>query len=199
MDASPPAPPTAPIAPERPPFRIPRQPFLPLLFALVIGLAACLVALLLLPVFGAVGLGANALNDRLQAAGASFTRIPHFPERSTIYAADGSVLARIYLDENREIVKLKQIAPIAQKAVLAIEDDKFYEHGALNVPSVLRAVIANLVAGRIVQGGSTITQQLVKNAVIGSDAQTFQRKFQEAALAIKLERGTPRTRSSRCT
>ncbi len=187
MRASPPTPPTPSVASGRPAFRLPREPFIPLLFALIIGLAACLVALLLLPVFGAVGLGANALNDRLQAAGASFTRIPHFPERSTIYAADGSVLARIYLDENREIVKLKQIAPIAQKAVLAIEDDKFYEHGALNVPSVLRAVIANLVAGKIVQGGSTITQQLVKNAVIGSDAQTFQRKFQEAALAIKLE------------
>jgi membrane peptidoglycan carboxypeptidase len=156
-------------------------------FVLVIGVAAVLVALLLLPLFGAAGLGANALNDRLQAAGASF-RMPHFPERSTIYAADGSVLATIYLDENRVIVPLSRIAPVAQKAVVAIEDDKFYEHGAVNVPSILRAVIANVVAGHITQGGSTISQQLVKNAVIGSDEQTFARKFREAAYAIRRER-----------
>ena len=157
-----------------------------MLFALVIGIGAVLVALLLLPLFGAAGAGVDALNDRLEEAGASF-RMPHFPDRSRIYAADGSVLATIYLDENREIVRLDNVAPIARMAVVAIEDDEFYEHGAVNVPSILRAVIANLVAGHITQGGSTISQQLVKNAVIGSDEQTFARKFREAALAIRLE------------
>jgi len=164
-----------------------REPLVPFLLALVITLGAALVALVLLPLFGALGMSANALNARLESAGATFTRMPHFPERSTIYATDGSVLATLYLDQNRTIVHLKQIAPIAREAVLAIEDDRFYEHGALNIPSVFRAMLANLIAGRITQGGSTITQQLVKNAVIGSDAQTFARKFQEAALAIRLE------------
>lgn len=158
-----------------------------MLLTATMAICAALVALVLLPLFGALGMGANALNKRLDQAGADFTRVPHFPERSTIYAKDGSVLQRIYLDENREIVGFDKIAPIAREAVLAIEDDGFYQHGALNVPSVIRALIANLAAGQITQGGSTITQQLVKQAVIGDTAQTFARKFQEAALAIRLE------------
>ncbi|HZD78634.1 MAG TPA: transglycosylase domain-containing protein [Actinomycetota bacterium] len=174
-------------APARRTVRLPKDPLYPILLFLVIGLASALVAVTLSPIAGVVSMGADALNARLDQAGASFTRVPHFPERSTIYAADGSVLATLYLDENREIVRLKQVAPIARKAVLAIEDDGFYQHGALNVPSVFRALLANLIAGRITQGGSTITQQLVKNAVIQDTEQTFARKFQEAALAIRLE------------
>ena len=162
-------------------------PLIPILLVIVMGLTSVLVALVLLPLFGAVGVGANTLNERLDVAGADFTRVPHPPERSTIFAADGSILATIFLDENRDYVKLKYVAPIAQKAVLAIEDDSFYEHGALNFPSLFRATIANLAAGEITQGGSTITQQLVKQAVIGDTTQTFARKFQEAALAIRME------------
>ncbi|HEX9693925.1 MAG TPA: transglycosylase domain-containing protein [Actinomycetota bacterium] len=162
-------------------------PLYPVLFAAVIALAAVLVALMLYPLFGALDMGTTALNDRLESAGAAFTRIPHPPERSTIYAADGSVLATLFLDENRQIVRLRKVAPIARDAVLAIEDDGFYGHGPINVPSVFRAMLANLIAGRITQGGSTITQQLVKNAVISTNEQTFARKFQEAALAMRLE------------
>jgi len=153
----------------------------------VIALAASVVAAMLFLLLDPLDEGTAALNDRLEAAGASFTRIPHPPERSTIYAADGSVLATLYLDENRKIVGLGKVAPVTRQAVLAIEDDGFYTHGAINVPSVFRAMVANLIAGRVTQGGSTITQQLVKNAVIGSDQQTFARKFQEAALAIRME------------
>ncbi len=175
-------------APRPSPKKIPKGPLFPVLFALVVGLAAALVAIVLFPLFGALGMGATALKYRLDAAGESFRRIPHFPERSTIYARDGSVLATIFLDENRKVVHLRKVAPIAQKAVLAIEDDRFYQHGALNAPSVLRALIANVIAGEITQGGSTITQQLVKTAIIDDPAQTFARKFQEAALAIRLEK-----------
>ncbi len=172
---------------ERPPFQIPKGPLWPILLALTIVVTAGLVALLLLPLFGAVGVGANALEKRLTEAGAQFTQIPHFPQRSTIYAKDGSVLATLFLDENRTIVRLHKVSKQAQDAVLAIEDHNFYQHGAINVSSVFRAMLANLIAGHITQGGSTLTQQLVKNAVIQSDAQTFARKFQEAALAIRLE------------
>jgi len=154
----------------------------------VIAIAAGLLALFLLPLFGTVDAGIGALNRRLEAEGAAFTRIPRFPERSTIYASDGrTVLATLYLDENRQLVRLRNVSDIAQKSVLAIEDHAFYEHGAINPTSVIRAMLANLAAGRITQGGSTLTQQLVKNAVIQSDEQTFARKFQEAALAIRLE------------
>jgi penicillin-binding protein 1A len=171
---------------EAPPREQPRTA-LAVTLAIVIVLAAGVVAIMLFLLLDPLDAGTAALNDRLKAAGASFTRIPHPPERSTIYAADGSVLATLYLDENRKIVGLDKVAPVTRQAVLAIEDDSFYTHGAINVPSVFRAMVANLIAGRITQGGSTITQQLVKNAVIGSDDQTFARKFQEAALAIRME------------
>ncbi len=187
MQAPPRHRPTSDTPKERLPFRIPKGPLWPLLLALTIGVCSVLVALLLLPLFGAVGVGAKALEKRLTAAGANFTRIPHFPQRSTIYARDGSVLATLFLDENRTIVHLDKVSQHAQDAVLAIEDHNFYEHGAINVSSVIRAMLANLIAGHVTQGGSTLTQQLVKNAVIQSDAQTFARKFQEAALAIRLE------------
>ena len=73
------------------------------------------------------------------------------------------------------------------KAVLAIEDSKFYEHGALNLSSRdPRAIGANIRAGHFVQGGSTITQQLVKNT-LGSRAPTLERKFKELALAERVE------------
>jgi penicillin-binding protein 1A len=172
---------------EAPPTERPRTA-LAVTLVLVIALAASVVAAMLFLLLDPLEEGTAALNDRLEAAGASFTRIPHPPERSTIYAADGSVLATLYLDENRKIVGLGKVAPVTRQAVLAIEDDSFYAHGAINVPSVFRAMVANLIAGRVTQGGSTITQQLVKNAVIGSDEQTFARKFQEAALAIRMER-----------
>ena len=163
-------------------------PLVPFVLAFVLAGMAALVALVLLPLFGAAGAGVNAFRERLDAAGVGSVRIPDFPETSTIYAADGSVLAEIFLDENRRYVKIHKIAQVAQDAVIAIEDDSFYEHGALNFPSLIRAAIANLVAGKIEQGGSTLTQQLVKNVLIDSPEQTFARKFQEAALAIRLER-----------
>jgi penicillin-binding protein 1A len=159
-----------------------------LLLASVIAIAAALVTLVLLPVFGTLGAGANALNERIHAAGRGISiRIPHFPERSTIFAKDGSVLATLYLDENRNIVRLDRVSEIARRAVLAIEDDGFYDHGAVNVPSMFRAMIANVIAGDITQGGSTITQQLVKNAVTEDTEQTFARKFREAAIALRME------------
>ena len=170
----------------------PRRVIAPLIpFVLIVVMAgfAAVLALALLPIFGAAGAGVNAFRERLDAAGVGRAGIPHLPQSSTIYAADGkTVLAEIYLDENRRYVRIGKIAPIAQQAVVAIEDDSFYEHGALNFPSLMRAAITNLIAGDIEQGGSTLTQQLVKNVLIDSPQQTFARKFQEAALAIRVER-----------
>ncbi len=164
------------------------NPLLLLLFPVVIAVGAVLVALLLLPAAAGFSLGVNHVNARLTELGDAFKRVPSFPERSTIFAADGrTVLATVYLDENREIVHLDEVSEIARKSVLAIEDHAFYEHGALNLPSILRALIANVAAGQVVQGGSTITQQLVKNAVIGDTSQTVERKLQELAMAIRVE------------
>lgn len=180
---TPPAPPPNQLRPRRV-----IAPVIPVLLAFVLAFGAVLVALVLLPLFAGAGLGVNAFRDRLDAAGVGRVQIPRPPERSVIYAADGSILATVFLDENRRIVKLDNVAPVAQRAVVAVEDSSFYEHGALDFPALIRAAIANLASGRIEQGGSTITQQLVKNVLIESPEQTFARKFQEAALAIRLER-----------
>ena len=175
-----------------------RWAFKPLALLLLVPLilaAAGLTAIVIAPPFIGAGLGVRELDRRLDAAGADFTKIPRFPQRSTIYANDGTtVLAHVYL-ANREIVPLTDISQITRKAVLGIEDSTFYEHGALNVTSMFRALIENLRAGGIVQGGSTITQQLVKNT-LGLDPydQSVERKFQEAALAMKVEQKYPKNR-----
>lgn len=174
--------------------RTPRQdtlsadPLVYLLFPVVIAIAGGLVALLLLPAALGIGAGVDRVGARLDSLGEAYRRIPKFPERSTIYANDGrTVLAQVYLDENREIVHLQEVSAIARSAVLAAEDDGFYEHGAMDVSSVVRAIFANVAAGDVVQGGSTITQQLVKNAVLDDAGQTIERKWQELAVALQIE------------
>ena len=159
-----------------------------LLLVPVILVTAALVAVVIAPPFVGMGVGVHTINTRLQAASANFTRIPPIPQRSTIYANDGkTVLARVYLD-NREIVPLHEINPWAQKAVLDVEDENFYEHGALSLSSMMRALAQNVRAGEVVQGGSTITQQLVK-LTLGLDPsdRSIGRKFQELALAMRVE------------
>ena len=95
----------------------------------------------------------NAFQARLDEAGVGQVRIPRPPERSVIYAADGSVLATVYLNENRRIVQLENVAPVAQEAVLAIEDDGFYEHGALDFPGLIRAALKDTRVRRDRAGG----------------------------------------------
>jgi membrane peptidoglycan carboxypeptidase len=168
--------------------RVSFKPIAALLLIPVILATAVLTAAVLAPPFAAAGLGVREIRSRLDALGADFTRIPRFPERSTIYAADGSVLMRVYLD-NRKIVPLSAIAPEAQRAVLAIEDSDFFAHGALDWSSLFRAMIENARAGEVVQGGSTITQQLVGSTLDlnqGFD-QSIEGKLQELALAIRVE------------
>ncbi len=167
--------------------RISFKPIAALLLVPVILATSVLTAAILAPPFAAAGFGVNEIRSRLDALGADFTRIPHFPERSTIYAADGSILTRVYLD-NREIVPLNAISMPTQRAVLAIEDSDFFAHGALDVSSLIRAIIQNARAGEVVQGGSTITQQLV-GLTFGQDRfdQSIEGKLQELALAIRVE------------
>jgi membrane peptidoglycan carboxypeptidase len=167
--------------------RVSFKPIAALLLVPVILATAILTAAVLAPPFAVAGFGLNEIRTRLDALGSDFTRIPRFPERSTIYAADGSVLTRVYLD-NREIVPLEAISPVAREAVLAIEDSDFFEHGALDWSSLIRAMIENARAGEVVQGGSTITQQLV-GSTLGENRfdQSVEGKLQELALAIRVE------------
>jgi penicillin-binding protein 1A len=112
-------------------------------------------------------------------------------QNSFIYAADGSLLGGISSERNRQPVPLKRISPWLPKATVAIEDRRFYEHGGIDPSGIARAVWSNLRAGKVVEGGSTITQQLVRNLYISRE-QTFQRKLKEACLAIKLNRAWSR-------
>lgn len=107
--------------------------------------------------------------------------------RSTITASDGTVLARFY-NENRSPVALDRVSPVLIDAVLAAEDNNFFEHNGYDLKAILRALVANFREGEIVQGGSTITQQYVKNTYFKNPAKTFERKTRELRLAIEVER-----------
>jgi penicillin-binding protein 1A len=106
-------------------------------------------------------------------------------QNSVVYAADGSELGVIPAENNRTPVSWAQISGYVPQATVAIEDRRFYEHGGIDPIGIARAVVADVQAGRIVQGGSTITQELVRNLYLTRE-RTFQRKLTEACLAIKL-------------
>jgi penicillin-binding protein 1A len=104
-----------------------------------------------------------------------------------IYAGDGhTILATLRGSESRVLVKNSQISPLLQQAILAIEDKRFYQHRGVDLRGIARAVWADISHRGVVQGGSTITQQFVKNSCVTS-RRTISRKLKEAALAWQLE------------
>jgi penicillin-binding protein 1A len=107
-------------------------------------------------------------------------------QNSFVYAADGSVLGAIPAERNRQPVSLDQTSPWIAQATVAVEDRRFYDHGGLDYEGILRAAVKNLESGHVVQGGSTITQQLVRNLYIGNE-RSLERKIKEACLARKVE------------
>ncbi len=111
----------------------------------------------------------------------------YLPSQTTyIYDIKGKMLAAIHGEANREVVPLDQISPNLKRAVLASEDSYFYTHPGINLSSVGRALLANWRRDSVVEGGSTITMQLVKNVFLSPKRQ-FSRKIAEAVLAIRLE------------
>src|ERR687892_1407257 len=108
-------------------------------------------------------------------------------ENTFVYAADGSLLGSIPAERNREAVEPEDMSIWIRKATIAVEDRRFFEHGGIDVEGIARAAVTDLRAGRIVEGGSTITQQLVRNLYI-SNERTVERKLKEACLATKLDR-----------
>lgn len=107
-------------------------------------------------------------------------------ERSLVFAADGSLLAVLHFDENRAPVRLGDVPRAVVDVVLAVEDDRFFDHGGVNLRATARALASNVEAGDLVQGGSTVTQQVVKNSLL-SPEKKLGRKLREAALAWRLE------------
>src|SRR5438034_74859 len=107
-------------------------------------------------------------------------------QNTFVYAADGSRLGSIPSGgRNRQKVPWRKISPWMVKATVAVEDRRFWEHGGIDPIGITRAFWADVSQGRVVQGGSTITQQLVRNLYISRE-RTFTRKLREACLAVKL-------------
>ncbi len=109
-------------------------------------------------------------------------------ENSFVYAADGTLLGSIPAERNRQPVPLGRVSPWMAKAVIAVEDRRFAEHGGVDYWGIARAAWRDATEGRVVEGGSTLTQQLVRNLYPVSRERTLQRKIKEACLAIKLSR-----------
>ena len=131
--------------------------------------------------------------------------LAHEPSLATkVYDRKGRLITQLF-QENRTWVKLQNVSPWMVKAILAAEDDKFYEHGGIRPVSIARAFMVDVFHGEAKQGASTITQQLARNLFL-SNEKTIIRKAREIVLAIRLERiytnssaSTPRTSCSRCT
>jgi penicillin-binding protein 1A len=107
-------------------------------------------------------------------------------QNSFLYADNGTLLGVVPSSVYRQPLRLDQISPYLRTGTVAIEDRRFWHHGALDYQGILRALYSDVAAGRIVQGGSTITQELVRNLYIGNASRTLSRKVKEACLAIKL-------------
>ena len=107
---------------------------------------------------------------------------------TVVYDCNGKVLAKLHAEENRtRILSSQEIPDNMKHAVVAIEDERFYQHYGIDIIGISRAMLRNIKAGRIVQGASTLTQQLVKNAFLTSE-KSFKRKAIEAMMAFQLER-----------
>lgn len=167
------------------------------MFVVVSVLAGLLVAGLAVPLAAIGGSSAKYVADGMDALPAELD-IPPAADKTVVLLADGTELAQLY-DENRVVVALDQIAPIMRTAQIAIEDNRFYEHGALDFKGTMRALVRT-GSGTSVQGGSTLTQQYVKQvrveaaqasgdpaAVLAAQEQTLSRKVLELRYAIALE------------
>jgi len=138
--------------------------------------STALAALLLLA--QACGLP-NLKEERRQASA--------LPQTSFLYAADGTLITALHAGEDRVVVRYSEIPEVMREAVVAIEDQRFYDHAGIDLKALLRAAYVNATEGRVVEGGSTITQQLVKQLYVGSE-ESLSRKVKEAYLAFQLER-----------
>ncbi|MGH9276484.1 MAG: transglycosylase domain-containing protein [Acidimicrobiales bacterium] len=117
---------------------------------------------------------------------------PPLATRSVVYASDGTALAVLHSEEDRVLVPIDQMPGHVTQAVLDAEDERFFEHSGLDARAIVRAATRNLEAARVVEGGSTITQQLVKIEFLTS-TKDLDRKLKEAALALRLERQLTKT------
>jgi len=153
-------------------------------FVVVIGVASALLAV----AFWSVSIPYKEVTSDLWLAKASKLGEPsELSEPSAVYDRNGNFLTLLKAEENRKPVALAAVPPVVKQAVLDVEDAHFYEHSGFDLKSTARAVLTNADAGTIRQGGSTITQQLVKKTLL-NDERSVDRKVKEAVLATRLEK-----------
>ena len=143
-------------------------------------------ALALLAVLG-VGVASWVLDVAAKAPPLADCRPIDRGGNSVLFAADGNRLGYIASDQARTPVSIKRVPDSLKNATVAIEDQRFYEHGGVDYEGGLRALVKNVEAGKIVQGGSTITMQLMRNLCITDPKRDVERKIQEAQLADEYE------------
>ena len=142
------------------------------------GLVVVLVA-------AAIGVASWALDVAAEAPSLASCKPLERGGNTTIFAADGSKLGVVDSEEARVPVPLQRVPKTLQLATVAIEDERFYEHDGVDPEGILRAAVKDLEAGKVVEGGSTITQQLVRNLCIDDPERNIERKIVEAKLAIE--------------
>ena len=134
---------------------------------------------------GAIGVASWVLDVAAKAPSLAACKPIDKGGNSTLYAADGSKLGVIESDEARVPISIDRVPKDLRRATVAIEDERFYSHGGIDPEGIARAALKNLEAGRTVEGGSTITQQLVRNLCISNPHRDLERKIIEAQLAIE--------------
>ncbi|MFI5954003.1 transglycosylase domain-containing protein [Cryptosporangium sp. NPDC051539] len=159
-------------------------------------LAGVIVAAAAFPAAGFAGLTAKSASDDFSDLPTNL-EFPPAPQASTLYASDGKTQIAEFYDENRKNVSLGQVAPVMRQAIVAAEDNRFYDHQGVDLKGVVRAFVNNEVEGGATQGASTLTQQYVraslKYAATNSEEaklateDTAGRKLREIRYAIALE------------
>jgi membrane peptidoglycan carboxypeptidase len=163
----------------------------------VSAVAGLVLGMLAVPTMALVGLTAKTSADNFMDLPTNLA-VPPLPQASRILDAKGRTIATLTGDEDREVVKLNQVAPVMRQAIVDIEDSRFYTHHGLDFKGLARAFFTNQESGSVTQGGSTLTQQYVKNVLLENATtkaaraeateQTVKRKLREARYALYLER-----------
>ena len=138
-------------------------------------------------VVGALGVFAIIIKYRLELPNIQSMVEDYKPQMATTIYDKNNNVVDVLEAESRDAVKLEDVSPYVKEAFLAIEDKKFYSHHGLHFKGIIRAVLTNFLKGKATQGGSSITQQLAKNAFLTPE-RTFSRKVKEAILAYQIER-----------
>ncbi|WP_433436624.1 transglycosylase domain-containing protein [Nonomuraea sp. CA-141351] len=173
------------------------NPVLGILRLIIAGTTAgVLAAAVALPAVGGAGISTKSAVESLNLKPEELDE-PPLPERTLLRDANGKQIAQFYY-ENRQSVPLDKVAPIMQTALIAIEDFRFYQHGPIDVEGTARALLKNFSSGGVMQGGSSITQQYVKQVLLNKAetpeeqqaaiAPTLSRKLSELRYAMAIEK-----------